>query len=30
MNKDTEDFLALASVIGIVTLFATFVWWVIF
>jgi hypothetical protein len=30
MSKDTEDFLALASVIGIVTLCATFVCWVIF
>ena len=30
MSKDTEDFLALAAIIGIVTLFATFVWWVIF
>ena len=30
MSKDTEDFLALAAIIGIVTLFATYVWWVIF
>ena len=30
MSKDTEDFLALSAIIGIVTLFATFVWWVIF
>lgn len=30
MTTDTEDFLALAAVIGIVTLFATYVWWVIF
>jgi hypothetical protein len=30
MNTETEDFLALAAVIGIVVLSATFVWWVIF
>lgn len=30
MTGDTEDFLALAAVIGIVTLFALSVWWVIF
>ena len=30
MNKDTEDFLALAAVIGVVAIFASFVWWVIF
>jgi hypothetical protein len=30
MDTETEDFLALAAVIGIVTLFTAFVWWVIF
>ena len=30
MGTETEDWLALASVIGIVALFASFVWWVIF
>lgn len=30
MNKDTEDFFALAAVIGIVTLGVSFVCWVIF
>lgn len=29
MNSETEDFLALVAVIGIVAIFASFLWWVI-
>jgi hypothetical protein len=29
MDTETEDFLALAAIIGIVTLSALFAWWVI-